>query len=169
MATVKFYKTIFRFNLFNLPRDHLHKLISPLSIEFIRMELRLHYVCIPMYCDCHWFNVAITTTGRLGFLLFLEKWRKCKYLHSQICPLAKGLLRTRISSLFIYLYICINRGPHARRIGILALVNSVQQKLIWNWFDLIAKTNVFFPKRNIMFWETKECILENKTSLYYYG
>ena len=34
------------------------------------------------------------------------------------------------SSLFIYLYICINRGPHARGIGILALVNSLQQKLI---------------------------------------
>ena len=62
---------------------HLHKLISPLSIEFISMELRLHYVCIPIYCDIfasglllitettkrfelNKFNVAITTTGRLG-------------------------------------------------------------------------------------------------------
>ena len=36
---------------FNLPIDHLHKLISPLSIEFIRMELRLHYVFVLMYCD----------------------------------------------------------------------------------------------------------------------
>ena len=79
---IRLYKTIFRFNLFNLPIDHLHKLISPLSIQFIRMELRLHYVCIPMYCDIfasgllfteitkrfelNWFNVAITATGRLG-------------------------------------------------------------------------------------------------------
>ena len=31
--------------------DHLHELISPLSIQFMRMELRLHYVFIPMYCD----------------------------------------------------------------------------------------------------------------------
>ena len=85
VTKVKFYKMIFRFNLFNLPIDHLHKLISPLSIEFIRMELRLHYVCIPMYCDTFasgllfnettrkvWIkllpshNVAITTIGRLG-------------------------------------------------------------------------------------------------------
>ena len=82
VTTVKFYQTIFRFNLFNLPIDHLHKLISPLSIEFIRMESRLHYVCIPMYCvffagglmftettkkfELSWFNVAITTTGRRG-------------------------------------------------------------------------------------------------------
>ena len=51
VTTVKFYKTIFRFNLFNLPIDHLHKLISPLSIEFVRIELSIHYVCIPMYCD----------------------------------------------------------------------------------------------------------------------
>ena len=29
----------------------MHKLISPLSIEFIRMELRLHYASILMYCD----------------------------------------------------------------------------------------------------------------------
>ena len=45
----------------------------------------------------------------IGFLLFLEKWGKCKYLHSQIVPLdisedkkncetGEGLLRTRISS-----------------------------------------------------------------------
>ena len=32
--------------------------------------------------------------------------------------------------IFIYLYICINHGPHVRCIGILALVNSLQQKLI---------------------------------------
>ena len=32
--------------------------------------------------------------------------------------------------IFIYLYICINRGPRARGIGILALVNSLKQKLI---------------------------------------
>ena len=62
--------------------DHLHKLISPLSIEFVRMELRLHYICMPMYCDIfasglftettkmfelNWFNVAITRLDlRLG-------------------------------------------------------------------------------------------------------
>ena len=59
-------------------------------------------------------------------------------------PRARVLISTGISSLitrnacesnltlslFIYLYICINRGPHARGIGILALVNSLQQKLI---------------------------------------
>ena len=39
------------------------------------------------------------------------------------------------SSLFIYLYICINRGPHARAIGILALVNSLRQKLILNYLN----------------------------------
>ena len=44
MTTVKFYKMIFRFNLFNLPVYHFRKLISPLSIGFIRMELRLQYV-----------------------------------------------------------------------------------------------------------------------------
>ena len=51
MVTVKFYKTIFRFTLFNLPIDHLHKLISPFSIEFIRMELRLQYVSMMMHCE----------------------------------------------------------------------------------------------------------------------
>ena len=50
--------------------------------------------------------------------------------------------------LFIYLYICINRVPHARGIGIYSF---------------------FFPKRNIIFLGTKERNLENKTSLYYYG
>ena len=81
MTTVKFYKTIFRFHLFDSPIDHFHKLISPLSIEFI-MALRLQYVCILMYCDIlasgplftettkrielNWFNVAITTTRSLG-------------------------------------------------------------------------------------------------------
>ena len=38
------------------------------------------------------------------------------------------------SSLYIYLFICINRGPHAHAIGILALVNSLQQKQILNYF-----------------------------------
>ena len=32
--------------------------------------------------------------------------------------------------IFILLYICINRGRRAHGIGILALVNSLQQKLI---------------------------------------
>ena len=71
--------------------------------------------------------------------------------------------------LFIYLYICINRGSHARGVGILALVKSVTET------DLIAKTNLkrflelFFPKRNIIFLGTKERNFENKASLYYYG
>ena len=51
MATVKFYKTICRFILSNLPIEHLHKLISPFLIEFIRMELRLQYVSIMMHCE----------------------------------------------------------------------------------------------------------------------
>ena len=38
------------------------------------------------------------------------------------------------SSLYIYLFICINRGPHARAIGILTLVNSLQEKQILNYF-----------------------------------
>ena len=50
MATVKFYKTICRFTFFNLPIDH-YKLISPFSIEFIRMQLRLQYVSIMMHCE----------------------------------------------------------------------------------------------------------------------
>ena len=51
VTTVKFFKTIFRLNLFNLPIDHLHKLISPLPIEFIRMKLRLMYLyqCIVIF------------------------------------------------------------------------------------------------------------------------
>ena len=76
--------------------------------------------------------------------------------------------------LFIYLYICINCGPHARGIGILTLVNTLQQKLIWNWFDCENKpetvfTAFFFPKRDIIFFGTKEHNLQNKTALYYYG
>ena len=51
MTTVKFYKTIFRFYSFNSSIDNLHKLISPLSIEFKKMGLRLQYVCILMYYD----------------------------------------------------------------------------------------------------------------------
>ena len=35
-ATVKFYKTFFRFILFNLLIDHLYESISPFSIEFIK-------------------------------------------------------------------------------------------------------------------------------------
>ena len=84
VTTVKFYNTIFRFNLLNFPIDHLHKLISPLSIEFIRMELRLHYICTVYRCiviflqvdycllkpqkcfELRWFNIAMTTTGGLG-------------------------------------------------------------------------------------------------------
>ena len=31
--------------------DHLHKLISPFSIEFIRMELRLQYVSIMIHYE----------------------------------------------------------------------------------------------------------------------
>ena len=38
------------------------------------------------------------------------------------------------SSLYIYLFMCMNRGPHAHAIGILALVNSLQQKQILNYF-----------------------------------
>ena len=60
MTTVKFYKTIISFNLFNLPIDHLHKLISPLSIEFIGMELRLQYV----YTDVLWYFCKCTIVYR---------------------------------------------------------------------------------------------------------
>ena len=51
-----------------------------------------------------------------------------------LVPYTRDAMRTKsrieFIYLFIYLYICINRGPHARGIGILALVNSLQQKLI---------------------------------------
>ena len=82
MATVKLYKTIFRFNLlcasnilwcykllsfgdisFKFCIDQ-RKLITPLSIEFIRMELRLQYVCIPMYCDIFASAVLFTETTK---------------------------------------------------------------------------------------------------------
>ena len=72
MTMVKFYKTIFRFN--DLIVDHLDKLISPLSIGFIRIELR-HW-CIDNFAsgllfteslkpqkrfEINWSNVAITS------------------------------------------------------------------------------------------------------------
>ena len=40
MATVKYYKMFIKFTctLFNLPIDHLHKLTSHFSIEFMKME-----------------------------------------------------------------------------------------------------------------------------------
>ena len=60
MATVKLYKTIFRFTLFNLNIDRLHELINLFglffqnnSIELKRMEMTLQYVCIMMYYDLH--------------------------------------------------------------------------------------------------------------------
>ena len=58
---------------------------------------------------------------------------------------------------------------HARGIGILAPVNSLQQKLIWlrkqTWNGIYS----FLFQKDIIFWGTKERNLENKTSLYYYG
>ena len=69
--------------------------------------------------------------------------------------------------LFIYLYKCINRGPHARAIGILVLVNSLKQKQIYelflNWkLPLWLRnqtwngiTAFFFEKRYNIFGEEK--------------
>ena len=102
MTTVKLYKTIFRFNL---PVDH-RKFISPLSTEFIIMELRLQCVCVYWciviflqvdYCllkpqkrlELNWFNVTITATGildKVASYCFLETV-SCKYSNSQIVPL----------------------------------------------------------------------------------
>ena len=50
----------------------------------------------------------------------------------RLVPYTRDAMRTKSRIEFIYLYICINRrhGPHARGIGTLALVNSLQQKLI---------------------------------------
>ena len=52
----------------------------------------------------------------------------------RLVPYTRDAMRTKsrieFIYLFIYLYICINRGPCARGIGILALVNSLKQKLI---------------------------------------
>ena len=60
-----------------------------------------------------------------------------------------------------------------RGIGILAVVNSLQQKLILNYLNwkptLNWNGNFFFPKRNIIFLGKKKRKLENNTSLYYYG
>ena len=67
-----------------------------------------------------------------------------------------------------------------RAIGILALVNSLQQKLIFNYLNrkptvVIPKSNLkrhysfFFSKTNIVLLGKKECKLVNNTSLYYYG
>ena len=121
MTTVEFYKTIFRFNLFNLPID-LHKLISPLSIEFIRTESRLHYVCISIYCDflqvdycllktqkwfeLNWFNVAIATTGRLGLRWLPTVSWKVHQENANICilksfPWARGCC---IHVFLVYMY-----------------------------------------------------------------
>ena len=53
----------------------------------------------------------------------------------RLVPYTRDAMRTKsrieFIYLFIYLYIYINCGPHARGIGILALVNNLQQKLIW--------------------------------------
>ena len=62
MATDKFYKTIFVFTLFNLPIDHLHKIISPFSIEFIRMGLMLQYVSMMMHCE-----LSFTVTRKMFY------------------------------------------------------------------------------------------------------
>ena len=55
-------------------------------------------------------------------------------IDQRIVPYTRDAMRTKshieFIYLFIHLYICINHGPHARGIGILALVNSLQQKLI---------------------------------------
>ena len=64
-----------------------------------------------------------------------------------------------------------------RGIGILALVNSLQQKLIFKLktyrcaCEIKPETalRLFFSKRNITFLGKKKRKLENKTSLYYYG
>ena len=52
-------------------------------------------------------------------------WRLVPY-HGKCKRIQSG-----IEFIYLFIYICINRGPHARGIGILALVNSLQQKLIW--------------------------------------
>ena len=59
VTTVKFFKTIFRLNVFNLPIDHLHKLIV-LQVDYCLLKS-------PKMFELNWFNVAITTTGRLSY------------------------------------------------------------------------------------------------------
>ena len=51
MPTVKFYKTIYRFTLFNLPVDHLHKLISPF---FNRIHKNGVEATVCVYNDALW-------------------------------------------------------------------------------------------------------------------
>ena len=130
MATVKYYKMFIKFTctLFNLPIDHLHKLISYLSIEFIRMELRMHCVCILMYCDIFASGLLFTETTTMVWIKLIwcsqsNHWKtwlkvasycflKCAQ-NANICILksfswifqkikthekGEGLLRTRISS-----------------------------------------------------------------------
>ena len=120
MRTVKFYKTIFRFNLFNLPINH-HKLITPLSKEFIRMELRLQWLCIRCiviflkvhYCllntkrfELNWFNVAVTTTGRLGLRWLPTVSWKVGYSLGYFGK-EKPVKRARTSCVHLFLVYCI--------------------------------------------------------------
>ena len=65
-----FIKRLFRFTLFNLSIDHLHKLISPFSIEVIIMELRLHYVGISWYF-CKWTIVYWNQIKSLKWIVFI--------------------------------------------------------------------------------------------------
>ena len=50
----------------------------------------------------------------------------------RLVPYTRDAMQTKshIEFIHLFIYICINHGPHARGIGILALVNSLQQKLI---------------------------------------
>ena len=68
MTMVKFYKPIFSFNLFNLPIDYLHELISSLLIEFTSGVVAIVYVhSIRMYfCDIFPNGLLFTETTK-GF------------------------------------------------------------------------------------------------------
>ena len=127
MTNVQLYKTIFGFNylIFIFRIEHLHKLISPLSKSFIRMEFRRQYVCIEMHCDiCGLLFTETTKKGSFKFILcWHNHWKtllKVAYYcflksgeNANICILKsflwifekrktretdEGLLRTRVSS-----------------------------------------------------------------------
>ena len=114
-----------------MPIDHLHKLISPLSIEFIRMELRLHYVywCILIfwqvdYCllkpqkrfqlnCCH--NNHWKTWLKVASYCFLKSGENANICILKIFPLGE---RGWCVHVFLVLYFKIDR-PHDSKEGFL--------------------------------------------------
>ena len=135
----------------------------PLSLKQFRDNLRIETPCHSCYSPRLVRSAGQSPVGEGANI----DWR--------LVPYTRDAIRTKSRIEFIYLFIYLFIYMHqprcwCARIGILALVNSLKQKLIslrkqtWNGIY-----SFFFPKRNIIFLGTKERNLENKTSLYYYG